>query len=248
MSALGDGLTPADSLALRFRKFIFIHCEPAPCAAMRDQRDPHLPPVGHFRFSEKAPATAGALALNDQQKSALDRVIDHTHAREAGAWYDSPSARGAVDIDPIGACQWRRRPPRRPADRAIAIAINKIGDPAAPAARAEIPSECSKPSRRVIRNDRAQARPAGDYRSSAARERIKHHLRCRLNLDSTLLARASPCPQTQGTPAPIDGLAGRALIELLNQMRWPLIREPRKVTPCWISTSFVIRAAAQGSD
>ena len=54
---------------------------------------------------------------------------------------------GAVDIDPIAARQWRRRPPLRAAPIAPAIAIaivkNKTSDRAAPAAPAARTASCS---------------------------------------------------------------------------------------------------------
>jgi hypothetical protein len=54
---------------------------------------------------------------------------------------------GAVDIDPISARQRRRRPPLRPADPAShrhRHRKNRIGDPAAPAARAGRTDPCSR--------------------------------------------------------------------------------------------------------
>jgi hypothetical protein len=51
---------------------------------------------------------------------------------------------GAVAIDLISARQRRRRPPPRPAAPAIGITKNRIGDPAAPAARTGRTAPCSR--------------------------------------------------------------------------------------------------------
>ena len=69
---------------------------------------------------------------------------------------------GAVDIDPIAARQWRRRPPPRPAAAiapAIAIAImkNKTSDRVAPAAPAARTASCS-PRELTTRPHLARAR------------------------------------------------------------------------------------------
>ena len=94
--------------------------------------------------------------------------------------------RGAVDIDPIAARQWRRRPPPPLADRAIAIAITKIKP--ATARRRRRPRIAPHPARR-----------ASSPRGCAPRARMQ----CNLIQTGALCAARS----TRGAGAPPGRLA-----------------------------------------
>jgi hypothetical protein len=123
---------------------------------------------GGRRRSPRQPAGAGAVNFAKKESPARVRrsrtkgqINSEICRARVGARESMRSSKpGAVNIDPVSARRRRRRPPPRPASPAIAIAKNRIGDPAAPAARAGRTAPCSPSELTTRPASRARRFPA----------------------------------------------------------------------------------------